>query len=286
MPAVLGSAGLLAGSLLGGYVVHQNAVGAAQARDRSVVQAIAVAENQLASGLDGVRVATMTVRLSNFGPEPLQPVLSAEGHRPSRAEPLVDASRRPVLAAAAHGGSTIVTVTVPLPCDSSLGPVTLPVRTADQQVHLLDVATPGSDALEQDRTMCFDPQQTHSFVSASLAGTVQRPFIRFTNSAAQARRVWLQTPLSDLHPMPGVTITLSPSMPQDVEPMGALRLDIRVRVDRCIRDVTSFESAQLWLGFIDTDIGRARPPDDSDWQNVMGTSIGSVVTAAMLEACR
>jgi hypothetical protein len=139
--------------------------------------------------------------------------------------------------------------------------------------------------LEQDRTMCGQAEPTHSYVTATLVGTPERPIVRFWNQSAQARRLWLQSTAESLFPMPGVRITLSPSLPHDVDPESTFALHVSVHVSRCIRDVASYEQAQVWLGFLDTDIGRHEPPGDADWQNVMGTSIGSVVTAAMLKAC-
>ena len=174
-------------------------------------------------------------------------------------------------------------MTVPLPCDEKLGPLQLPVRTVDGRVHQLEVRAPDSEVLEQDRTMCGQPEQTHSYVTATLVGTPDRPLLRFANQSAQARRIWLQSELGSLVPMPGVVIRLSPSLPHDIDPQGIFNLRISVHVNRCIRDVASYEQAQLWLGFLDTDIGRHEPPGDNDWQNVMGTSIGSIVTAAMLQ---
>jgi hypothetical protein len=283
VPGVVAGAGLVLGAVLGGYVVHQHAAGVAQAQERSQVNAIAVAENQLANGINGVRMATLTVRLTNFGPRPLEPVLSDASHRATQGDPLVEASTPN--ARATPGGSTLVTMTVPLPCDERLGTLLLPVRTVDRQVHQLEVRSPQSDVLREDRTMCADPEPTHSYVTATLVGTPERPLLRFTNQADQARRVWLQSNLASLVPMPGVTIRLSPSLPHDIDPQGMFHLRISVHVDRCIRDVGSYEQAQVWLGFLDTDIGRHDPPTDADWQNVMGASIGSVVTAAMLKAC-
>jgi hypothetical protein len=284
VPSVLAGAGLLVGALLGGYVVHQHAQGEVQAQERSTVSAVAEAENQLANGINGVRMATLTVRLTNFGPRPLEPVLSARSQEPSRTQPLIEAST-PHPRAAEDGGSTLVTMTVPLPCDEQLGALLLPVRTVDNRVHQLEVRTPDSEVLEQDRTMCGRVEQTHSYVTATLVGTPERPIIRFSNQAAQARRLWLQSPKDSLVPMPGVTIRLSPSLPRDIDPEGTFHLRITVHVNRCINDVSMYEQAQVWLGFLDTNIGRNEPPGDSDWQNVMGTSIGSVVTAAMLKAC-
>ena len=284
VPSVLAGAGLLVGALLGGYVVHQHGVGEAQAQARSSINAVAVAENQLATGINGVRMATLTVRLTNFGPRPIEPVLSARSQQASRTHPLVEAST-PHPKADAEGGSALVTITVPLPCDAQLGTLRLPVRTIDRQVHQLDVRAPDSEVLEQDRTMCERPEPTHSYVTATLVGTPERPTVRFWNQSAQARRLWLQSTVESLAPMPGVTIRLSPSLPHDIDPESTLALQVSVRVNRCIRDVGSYERAQVWLGFLDTDIGRHEPPGDSDWQNVMGTSIGSVVTAAMLKAC-
>jgi hypothetical protein len=255
----------------------------AQAQERSEVNAIAVAENQLANGINGVRMATLTVRLTNFGPRALEPVLSDASHQATQDDPLVEASTPD--ATAAPGGSTLVTMTVPLPCDQRLGTLHLPVRTVDRQVHQLEVRSPQSDVLREDRTMCADPEPAHSYVTATLVGTPERPLLRFTNQADQARRIWLQSNLGNLVPMPGVTIRLSPSLPHDIDPQGMFHLHISVHVDRCIRDVGSYEQAQVWLGFLDTDIGRHDPPTDADWQNVMGSSIGSVVTAAMLKAC-
>ena len=283
VPAVVAGAGLVLGALMGGYVVHQHAVGVAEAQERSSVSAVAVAENQLANGINGVRMATLTVRLTNFGPRALEPVLSDASHRPTQEEPLVEASTPNPKAA--PGGSALVTMTVPLPCDERLGTLHLPVRTVDRQVHLLAVSSPDSDVLREDRTMCGEAEPTHSYVTATLVGTPERPLLRFTNQADQARRIWLQSNLASLVPMPGVIIRLSPSLPHDVDPQGMFHLRISVHVDRCIRDVGSYEQAQVWLGFLDTDIGRHDPPTDADWQNVMGASIGSVVTAAMLKAC-
>ena len=85
--------------------------------------------------------------------------------------------------------------------------------------------------------------------------------------------------------MPGVRVTAAAGAAVRHRPQGTFDLRISVAVDRCIKDVGSYEQAQVWLGFLDTDIGRHEPPDDNDWQNVMGASIGSVVTAAMLKAC-
>jgi len=283
VPGVVGGAGLALGALLGGYVVHQHAVGVAQAQERSSVSAVAVAENQLANGINGVRMATVTVRLTNFGPRALEPVLSEPSHRPTQEEPLVEASAPNPKAE--PGGSALVTMTVPLPCDARLGTLHLPVRTVDRQVHQLEVRSPDSEALQEDRTMCGNAEPTHSYVTATLVGTPDRPLLRFTNQADQARRIWLQSNLAALVPMPGVIIRLSPSLPHDIDPQGTFHLHISVHVDRCIRDVGSYEEAQVWLGFLDTDIGRHDPPTDADWQNVMGSSIGSVVTAAMLKAC-
>jgi hypothetical protein len=284
VPGVLAGAGLLVGALLGGYVVHQHGVGQAQAEARSSVSAVALAENQLATGINGVRMATLTVRLTNFGPRQLEPVLSPPSQTATRAEPRVEAST-PHPKAAADGGNTLVTVTVPLPCDEQLGVLQLPVRTVDGRVHQLEVHAPRSEVLEQDRTMCDRVEPTHSYVTATLVGTPDRPLLRFWNQSDQGRRVWLQSDAASLVPMPGVVIRLSPSLPHDVDPQSTFDLRVTVHVNRCFRDVTSYEQAQLWLGFLDTDIGRHEPPDDTDWQNVMGTSIGSVVTAAMLRAC-
>ena len=153
LPSVLAGAGLLVGSLLGGYVVHQHAQGEAKAQARSSVSAVAVAENQLANGINGVRMATLTVRLTNFGPLQLEPVLSDRSQQATGNHPIVEAST-PHPKAAADGGSALVTLTVPLPCDEKLGTLRLPVRTVDNRVHQLDVHTPASEVLEQDRTMC------------------------------------------------------------------------------------------------------------------------------------
>jgi hypothetical protein len=284
VPGVLAGTGLLVGSLVGGYVVHQHGVGEAQAQARSSVSAVAVAENQLATGINGVRMATLTVRLTNFGPRQLEPVLSPSSQTATRAQPRVEAST-PHPKAAPDGGNALVTVTVPLPCDEKLGTMQLPVRTVDGRVHQLDVHTPDSEVLEQDRTMCDRPEPTHSYVTATLVGTPERALLRFSNQSDQGRRVWLQSETASLVPMPGVTIRLSPSLPHDIDPQSTFDLRVSVHADRCIRDVGSYEQAQMWLGFLDTDIGRRDPPGDSDWQNVMGTSIGSVVTAAMLKAC-
>jgi hypothetical protein len=284
VPGIVAGAGLVLGALLGGYVVHQHAAGVAQARARSSVSAVAVAENQLANGINGVRMATLTVRLTNFGPRALQPVLSDPSHQPTQEEPLVEAStRNPV--AAPDGGSTLVTLTVPLPCDARLGILQLPVRTVDRQVHQLEVHSPDSRVLEQDRTMCGYPDPSPSYVTATLVGTPERPLLRFTNQSPQARRIWLQSNLASLIPMPGVTVRLSPSLPHDINPQATLYVRVTVDVGRCIRDVGSYEEAQVWLGFLDTDIGRHDPPSDAEWQNVMGSGIGSVVTTAMLKAC-
>jgi hypothetical protein len=284
VPGVVAGVGLVLGTLLGGYVVHQHAAGVAQAQERSSVSAVAVAENQLANGVNGVRMATLSVRLTNFGPRPLAPVLSDTSHPPTQDEPLVEAST-PNPEAAPDGGSTLVTMTVPLPCDARLGILQLPVRTVDRQVHQLEVRSPDSEVLQQDRTMCGDTEPTHSYVTATLVGTPDRPLLRFINQSDLARRIWLQSDLANLVPMPGVTIRLTPSLPHDIDPQASFYLRITVHVTRCIRDVGSYEQAQVWLGFLDTDIGRHDPPSDADWQNVMGSSIGSVVTTAMLKAC-
>jgi hypothetical protein len=284
VPGIVAGAGLVLGALLGGYVVHQHAAGVTQARDRSNVSAVAVAENQLANGINGVRMATLTVRLTNFGPRVLVPVLSDPSHRPTQDDPLVEAST-PTPQAEPGGGSTLVTITVPLPCDARLGALELPVRTVDRQVHQLEVRSLSSDVLEQDRTMCADPEPPQSFVTAALVGTPDRPLLRFHNQSTQARRVWLQSNLAGLVPMPGVTIRLSPSLPRDIDPQGTFYLRVDAHASRCIKDVGSYEQAQVWLGFVDTPIARHDPPTDSDWQNVMGSGIGSVVTTAMLRAC-
>lgn len=284
-PAVLASVGVLVGALLGGYVVHQHAAGEAQAQARSVINAVAVAENQLATGVNGVRLASITVRLTNFGPRAVEPVLSPSGHEPTQLAPLVEATT-PNTSATPHGGSTLVMMSVPLACDQELSSLHLPVRTADHKVHQVDVRSVGSEALQQDRTMCGGgdgPQQ--SFVTATLEGTIDSPYLQFTNQAGQARRIWLQEP-TELRPLFGVTVVLAPKLPHDIEPHGTFRLDLSVRVASCTRDVARFEQAQLWLGFLDSDIGRHEPPTDADWQNVMGASVGSVITAAMLKACR
>jgi hypothetical protein len=284
LPAVLASAGLVAGAVLGGYVVHQHAVGQAEAAARSSVNAVAIAENQLVTGINGVRMASISVRVTNFGPRRIEPVLSPRSHRPTAEEPKVDATT-PHPSVSAHGGSALVMVLAPRPCRSELGPLHVPVRTEDRQVHELDVTSISSDQLQQDQSMCGGAEPTHSYVTANLRGTVRTPVIRFTNLATQARRIWLQSDPSSLQPLTGVTITLSPSLPVDIEPDGTLDLRLTVHVSRCVRDVNSYESAQTWLGFLDTDIGRHDPPTDADWQNVMGASVGSVLTAGMLQAC-
>jgi hypothetical protein len=284
VPSVLAGAGLVLGAVLGGYVVNQHAAGEAEAQARSTVNAVAVAENQLANGINGVRMASLTVRLTNFGPLALEPVLSPTGQEASQTHPLVQAST-PHPKADADGGSILVTVTLPLPCDQALSTVQLPVRTADRQVHQLDVHSPESEVLEQDRTMCERPETPHSFVTAILVGTPTAPVLRFSNQADQARRIWLQSDMSSLVPVPGVTIRLSPALPHDIDPHATFDLHLTVHANRCVRDVASYEQAQVWLGFLDTDIGHSQPPTESDWQNVMGSSVGSVVTAAMLKAC-
>ncbi|HET8615798.1 MAG TPA: hypothetical protein VFL94_09755 [Actinomycetales bacterium] len=285
LPAVLATAALVAGAVLGGYVVHEHGVGQELAQARSEVNAVAIAENQLVTGINGVRMATITVRVTNFGPRRIEPVLSPRSQQATASDPLIDAST-PHPSVAANGGTTLVMVQVPLPCGSDLGPVRVPVRSEDRQVHELDVTSIGTEQLQQDQSMCGGAEPNHSYVTANLSGTVDRPFIRFTNMATQARRIWLQSDPAALVPLTGVTISMSPSLPTDIEPQGTLDLRLVVHVNRCVRDVASYESAQSWLGFLDTDIGRHDPPTDADWQNVMGAGIGSVVTAAMLRACR
>jgi hypothetical protein len=282
-PAVLASIGVLVGALLGGYVVHQHAAGEAQAEARSVINAVAVAENQLATGVNGVRLASLTVRLTNFGPRAVEPVLSPSGHEPTQLAPLVEATT-PNASAAPSGGSTLVMMSVPLACGQQLSSLHLPVRTADHKVHQVDVRSVGSEALQQDRTMCGGDEPPQSFVTATLEGTIDSPYLQFTNQAGQARRIWLQEPTA-LRPMTGVTIVLASKLPHDIEPHGTFRLGLSVRVASCTHDVAKFEQAQVWLGFLDSDIGRNEPPTEADWQNVMGSSVGSVITAAMLKAC-
>lgn len=282
LPAVLASFTLVAGAVVGGYVVHQHAAGLAAAQERSVIQAVAVAENQLASGINGVRMATLTVRLTNFGPKPIQPVLSKDDHTPSQVSPLIQASA-PGPEAPANGGSALVTLTVPLACDQALGDLQLPVRTPDQQVHQVPVRSPGSDMLQQDRTMCDEGPPDNSYVSITLSGSVDKPVLRFANQSDQARQIWLRTEGNELRPLPGVQITLGRRFPIDIGPEATVQVPLRVHVSRCIKDASQLEWAQVWLGFQESGAGRDQVP--ADWQNMSGTTVGSVVTAAILRAC-
>jgi hypothetical protein len=282
LPAILASFTLVAGAVVGGYVVHQHAAGQAAAEQRGVVQAIAEAENQLANGMNGVRMATLTVRLTNFGPKPIQPVLSEDGQTPSQVTPLVQASS-PHPEAPANGGDALVTLTVPLACDQELGDLLLPVRTLDRQVHQIPVRAPNSEILQQDRTMCNDGQADTQYVSVTLVGSVDKPVLQFTNMSQQARRMWLRTENNELHPLSGVRITLGHPFPMDIDPQDTIRVPLQVDANRCIKDVSLLESAQVWLAFQESAVGRNRL--DSDWQNVSGAAVGSAVTAAILRTC-
>lgn len=283
LPAVLASCALLVGAVAGGYVVHQHNVGRAAAQQRSALQAVAIAENQLASGINGVRVATLTVRLTNFGPKPIRPVLSPDNHTPSQVAPLVQASTgQPE--AEANGGSAMVTMTVPLACDQELGDLLLPVRTVDHLVHQVLVHSPDSAALQQDRTMCYDGRLESSNVAVSMAGSIDRPYLEFTNQSQQGRRMWLRTEDNDMNPLQGVRISLGHSFPMDLDPQATVRVPLRVHVNRCIKDAAQLESVQMWLAFQETDLGHARVTD-SNWDNVTGTSVGAAVTAAVLRRC-
>jgi hypothetical protein len=287
LPAVLASCALLVGAIVGGYVVHQHNVGKAAAQERSVLQAVAVAENQMASGVNGVRVATLTVRLTNFGPEPIQPVLSDDGHTPSQVSPLVQASTEHP-EAEAKGGDAMVTITVPLACDQELGDLLLPVRTVDHRVHQVSVHSPDSAALQQDRTMCNDGGiDEPTLVEASLSGDLDNPYVVIRNKATQARRIWLGEPGpggSIVGPR-GVTIRLEPKLPQDVEGNGTLRLKLVVTASRCERDVAALEQANTWIAFQDTHIGMGVQPPLDGYRGYIGVGLSSLITNAFVRAC-
>lgn len=288
LPAVLASCALLVGAVVGGYVVHQHNVGQAAAQQRSVLQAVAVAENQMASGVNGVRVATLTVRLTNFGPEPIRPVLSDNGHAPSQVSPLVQASTgHPE--AEAKGGDAMVTMTVPLACDQELGDLLLNVRTIDDRVHQVSVHSPDSAALQQDRTMCYDGVSDEpTLVEAGLSGDLDNPYIVIRNKATQARRIWLGEPGpggSIVGPR-GVTIRLVPKLPQDVEGNGTLRLKLVVTANRCERDVAALEQANTWIAFQDTNIGMGVKPPLDGYRGYIGVGLSSLITNAFVQACR
>lgn len=288
LPAVPTSAALVVGALVGGYVVHQHGVGEQQAQARSAVNAVAVTENQLATGINGVRMATLTVRLTNFGPLPLEPVLSPDRHRPTTREPLVDAATSHPRAAP-NGGSTLVTVTVPLPCDTHLGQLQLPVRTADNSTHELTITSVASEILEQDRTMCYQESQPQPLVEAWLSGSVDQPYIVIRNVAAQARRVWLQDRAPGdwgAETPRGISIRLTPSLPQDVDGGGTVRLKLDVKADHCERDVAELQQADMWIAFQDTNIGMSVPPPFDEYRGYVGVGIGPVITNAFIRACR
>jgi hypothetical protein len=175
-------------------------------------------------------------------------------------------------------------MTVPLGCQQVLGDLPLQVRTVDQKVHELTVPAPSSEVLQQDQTMCGGGEPEHTYVSVSLTGSVTNPMLTFTNQASQARRLFLRADSNDLSPLHGVRLALGRSFPMDVDGNGTVRVPLRVHVDRCIRDAAAYESVQIWLAFQETDIGQGAPLA-GNWQNMTGTGVGSVITAAMLRAC-
>lgn len=278
---------LVVGGLAGGFLMHQHNVSANAARDGSTVSAVAVVENQLVGGRDGIRTATLSVRLRNLGPRQLTVRTSPPGAMPRRDEPLVSATASQAIAPA--GGDTMVLVEVPVPCDADLPAITLPVRTVDGTVHHVAVEAPQTrDILESDRTMCQDSSNDYQpVIRADLRGSLQHPVVELLNTTGQPRRVWQYD--EGVNPDSPVKITFIPALPQRIGANATLTLKVRVSADRCVTDLGALDRAgqSSWINLTDTDPDTdVAPTTISDYNHSTGVGLSTLVTGALIAACR
>ncbi|GAB3693492.1 hypothetical protein [Angustibacter aerolatus] len=150
--------GLVAGLALGG--ARERSAQREAARAKATVVAEVTTMNDYA--FRGRRVVGLSVRLINYGDQPVSVVGSLFGDRPRPGRPRVDVAGGNT-SRIAPNGSILVAVTGLLDCSSQQPRwPSVPVRTADGTVHQVELATTGLGALAAVTLCSREPSSTRS----------------------------------------------------------------------------------------------------------------------------
>lgn len=274
--------GVLAGSLFTRR--HERALQAEAARDQAIVTAEVVDVRTVRERRRVV--ATVTLRLRNLGPLPLDLATTGDGGR-------VTAERRVVRPAAGAddvvpaGGTLLAEVVQSLDCNGGRqGWPEVPVRAASGRVH--GVRPDEQQSVGAPSDYCRSLDDTSLMVT--LEGTLQRPVVRVVNAADRPVSVFVSTagaPGGDL-----VSVSARASGPQVVRPQQLVDVPLVIRVSRCEQDLSERSGAQSANSYLEVqavtvgDDGQELPPDDeAAAEGGQGVDLSGVVGAALERAC-
>ncbi len=277
---------LVVGVLLGSVVTRGRAEATALAERRATLSVDARITGSVIGGqrLGQARIS-LTARLRNFGPEPVEAVVDDATVVATRQRPVVVTGTD---ARIAPGASTTLMVELSVNCTQLPLPVLgAKVRTVDGQVRKVPLRSSYGDPVE---TLCGNVTASTPWVSAEIVGSTDRPRMLVVNGRPTPVRLDLPVRVSS---GPGgaaglIRVDASPRFPIVVPAGGRQSVRLTVTATRCERDLdvvaglASFANPALRVTAAD-----GRPLATSTSADQIGTRVdlSTLVDQALARAC-
>ncbi len=267
------------GLVAGGWWAARRAAADQQAGARASVSAFALVVGVDSHDSEAGKVADFSLRVYNVGALPLTVVVSDNQSRPPQGEPLVslvtgDGTVRP-------GRDALVRARVPLNCESQEAlRLRVPVRSPDGTVHRVDARDGDQGALAQSaQALCAQGDYVDP-MPVQLTGSLSQPVLELSNTTDRPLTVSLDSgsPLTQAA-SEYLALTTHPALPLVVPPNASERLQVRIDVQGCHRDLGPLaDGGAGYLGL--------RIEGVPDGMTQTGVDVSTLVGAALERSCR